>query len=130
MSFGTPRRALPLRECCDGTTEADCSRRMTTRRKIAARNARSFAPRVVPAGDAAQMLELAEDFDADANLAAQRIADEVRAARVEGITDVVAAIVTVTVHFEAADAVQAAARRETISQLLLTSAGARGAGQR
>ncbi|MBS1134088.1 MAG: allophanate hydrolase subunit 1 [Burkholderiaceae bacterium] len=119
MSFGTPRRALPLRECCDGTTEADRSRRMTTRRKIAARNAKSFAPRVVPAGDAAQMLELAEDFDADANLAAQRIADEVRAAKIEGITDVVAAIVTVTVHFEAADAVQAVARREAISQLLL-----------
>jgi inhibitor of KinA len=67
------------------------------------------------------MLERAEDFDAEANSAAQRIADELRAARIDGVTDVVAAIVSVTVHFEAAELEEAAARREAISQQLLTA---------
>ncbi len=84
---------------------------------------RRFTPRVVPAGDSALMLELAEELDLDANARARRIAEEVRAAAPEGITDVIAAIVTVTVHFEAADAAQAGARREAVRELLLAALG-------
>ncbi|HTN50051.1 MAG TPA: 5-oxoprolinase subunit PxpB [Burkholderiaceae bacterium] len=78
-----------------------------------------FATRVVPAGDSAQMLELADEIDLEDNARARRIADSIRAAPLEGVTDVIAAIATVTVHFEAADAAQAAARREAISFMLL-----------
>jgi inhibitor of KinA len=121
VRIANPHTAAVQRRAPSDVTYGSRNRRMTTRRKNAARSSKSLSPRVVPAGDGAQMLELAEDFDADANLAVQRIADEVRAAKVEGVTDVVVAIVTVTVHFEATDAVQAAARREAISQLLLTA---------
>ena len=80
----------------------------------------AFTPRVVPAGDAAQMLELARDFDPHANAMARRVAEEVRAARLAGITDVVAAIVTVTVHFDAQG--DAPARmRDTVSRLLMAA---------
>lgn len=93
---------------------------MTTRSR-STKGRRRFTPRVVPAGDSAQMLELAEDLDPDANAVARRVAATVRSARLEGITDVVAAIVTVTVHFEAIDAAQATARREAVSNLLLAA---------
>lgn len=84
---------------------------------------RRFTPRVVPAGDSALMLELAEELDLEANARARRVADEVRAAAPEGMTDVIAAIVTVTVHFEATDAAQAGARREALRELLLAALG-------
>ncbi|MCX7892853.1 MAG: 5-oxoprolinase subunit PxpB [Burkholderiales bacterium] len=90
-------------------------------RRDATGGRRRFAPRVVPAGDSALMLELAEDLDLDANATARHVAEEVRAAGLEGITDVVAAIVTVTVHFQAASAAQAAARREAVGHLLLAA---------
>lgn len=93
---------------------------MTTRSR-STKGRRRFTPRVVPAGDSAQMLELAEDLDLDANALARRVAAIVRAAGGEGITDVVAAIVTVTVHFESNDAAQATARREAVSDLLLAA---------
>lgn len=91
---------------------------MTTRNRAAASGGR-FAPRVLAAGDGALMLELAEEVDLAANDVAQRIADAVREAGVEGVTDVVAAIATVTVHFDAADAVQAASRRAALGDLLM-----------
>jgi KipI family sensor histidine kinase inhibitor len=93
---------------------------MSTRSR-SAENRKRFAPRVVPVGDSALMLELAEDLDLDANAAARRVAAEVREAGLEGITDVVAAIVTVTVHFAAKGAAQAAARREAVGHLLLAA---------
>jgi inhibitor of KinA len=74
--------------------------------------------RVVAAGDGAQMLELADTLDLDANQVAQRVAEHVRAADLEGVTDVVAAIVTVTVFFTADTAAQAAVRRARITQSL------------
>jgi inhibitor of KinA len=91
---------------------------MTTRSRSGSKRNR-FTPRVVPAGDSAQMLELAEILDLEANALAGRIAQRVRASGLDGITDVVAAIATVTVHFEAQDAAQAALRREAISSLLI-----------
>jgi KipI family sensor histidine kinase inhibitor len=93
---------------------------MSTRPR-ASGNSKRFAPRVVPSGDSALMLELAEETDLAANAAARRVAAEVRAAGLEGITDVVAAIVTVTVHFTAKDAAQASARREAVGHLLLAA---------
>jgi inhibitor of KinA len=80
-----------------------------------------FAPRVQATGDAAVMLELSDTLDLEANALAGRVADRVRAAAPEGVTDVVPGIVTVVVHFEAADAQQAAARREAIGALLRES---------
>jgi KipI family sensor histidine kinase inhibitor len=93
---------------------------MSTRSR-SAENRRRFAPRVVPVGDSALMLELAEDVDLAANATARRVAAEVRDAGLEGITDVVAAIVTVTVHFAAKSAAQAASRREAVGHLLLAA---------
>jgi len=86
-----------------------------------AEDRRRFTPRVVPVGDSALMLELAEDVDLAANATARRVAAEVRDAGLDGITDVVAAIVTVTVHFAAKGAAEAAARREAVSHLLLAA---------
>jgi len=80
-----------------------------------------FVPRVVPAGDSALMLELAAELDLEANAMAHRIADEVRAARLDGVTDVIAAIVTVTVYFRAESAAQAAARRAVIIDFLMAA---------
>src|SRR5262245_33732801 len=81
----------------------------------------AFAPRVVPAGDSALMLELAAELDLDANATAHIIANDVRNAQLDGVTDVVAAIVTVTVYFGAATAVQAAARRAAIIDFLMAA---------
>lgn len=92
-----------------------------TPRSRSAENRKRFAPRVVPVGDGALMLELAEDVDLAANAKARRVAAEVRGAGLEGITDVVAAIVSVTVHFAAKGAAQAAARREAVGHLLLAA---------
>lgn len=78
-----------------------------------------FTPRVVPAGDGALLLELATDVDLDANAVAQRVADRMRRARLDGVTDIVAGIVTVAVHFTADDATQAAARRDAVTRRLL-----------
>lgn len=80
-----------------------------------------FVPRVVPAGDSALMLELADHLDLDANAAARAIADDVRKARLDGVSDVVAAIVTVTVHFRAETAEQAARRRAAITDFMMAA---------
>jgi KipI family sensor histidine kinase inhibitor len=82
----------------------------------------TFAPRVVPAGDSAQMLELGDTLDLAANQRAQRVVDQLRAGALDGVTDIVAGIVTVTVHFAAQSAQEAAARREAVSHALLTAA--------
>ncbi|GIK84991.1 MAG: allophanate hydrolase [Betaproteobacteria bacterium] len=80
-----------------------------------------FAPRVVPVGDAAVMLELADAIDLAANERAQRVAAMVRVAEVDGVTDVVGAIATVTVHFSALTADQARSLRARLHDLLLTA---------
>ena len=73
----------------------------------------------MPLGDGAVMAELADTIDLDANAAAHRIAAEVRSRAPAWVTDVVPAIVTVTVHFAAATARDAALRREQASGMLL-----------
>jgi KipI family sensor histidine kinase inhibitor len=90
---------------------------MSTRRPSA--DVARFSPRVLPAGDGAQMLVLSEELDLEANRRAQRVAARVRAAALEGATDVVAAIVTVTVYFTAQTAAQAAERRAQVTDALL-----------
>jgi inhibitor of KinA len=80
-----------------------------------------FAPRVVPAGDSALMLELAAELDLEANAAAHAIADDVRKAQLDGVTDVVAAIVTVTVFFRAETSAEAAARRAAVIDFLMAA---------
>jgi inhibitor of KinA len=82
----------------------------------------AFAPRVVPAGDSAQMLELGESLDLTANLLAQRVVDQLRDGALDGVTDIVAGIVTVTVYFTAQSAQEAAQRREAVSHALLAAA--------
>ncbi len=91
-----------------------------TARRAALRSAR-FEPRVVAAGDGALMLEIADHFDEAANARAGRIAERLRAARLDGVTDVVAGIVTVTVCFDAQDAGTAAARRRALGESLLAA---------
>jgi len=78
-----------------------------------------YAPRVLPAGDGAQMLVLSEELDLAANRRAQRVAGRIRAAGLEGVSDVIAAIVTVTVYFEAETAAQAAQRRARVTAALI-----------
>lgn len=80
-----------------------------------------FAPHVAPSGDSALLLELAAQFDLTANEAARAIGDDVRAAGLDGVTDVVAAIVTVTVHFRASTAEEAATRRAAIGDFLMAA---------
>lgn len=79
----------------------------------------AFAPRVLPLGDGAVMAELAGALDLDANAAAHRIAADVRRNAPEWVVDVVPAIVTVTLHFAAASAADAAAHRNGATRLLL-----------
>jgi inhibitor of KinA len=78
-----------------------------------------FAPRVVPLGDGAVMVELADALHLDANAAAHRIAADVRRNAPEWVVDVVPALVTVTVHFAAATAADASAHRNGATRLLL-----------
>jgi inhibitor of KinA len=73
----------------------------------------------MPLGDGAVMAELADRVDLDANAAAHRIAADVRRRAPAWVTDVVPAIVTVTVHFTAASAHDAALRRAQASGMLL-----------
>jgi KipI family sensor histidine kinase inhibitor len=78
-----------------------------------------LAPRVVPLGDGAVMAELAGTLDLDANAAAHRIAADVRRNAPEWVVDVMPALVTVTVHFAAETATDAAAHRNGATRLLL-----------
>jgi len=73
----------------------------------------------MPLGDGAVMAELAEVADLDANAAAHHVAAEVRRRAPAWVTDVIPAIVTVTVLFAAASAREAQERREQASSLLL-----------
>lgn len=92
---------------------------MSSRPRPGAKTDAGFAPRVVPLGDSAVMVELAGDLDLDANAAAHRIAAHVRRNAPEWVVDVVPALVTVTVQFAAATAADASARRNGATRLLL-----------
>jgi inhibitor of KinA len=78
-----------------------------------------FAPRVMPLGDGAVMAELADAVDLDANAWAHRVAALVRSRAPSWVTDVIPAIVTVTVHFSATTAREAAERRGQAERMLL-----------
>ncbi len=91
---------------------------MSSRPNSSAKASRRFAPRVVPLGDGAVMAELADSVDLDANAAAHRVAADMRAQAPAWIVDVVPAIVTVTVHFTAGTAREAAGRRDRASRML------------
>jgi inhibitor of KinA len=92
---------------------------VSSRARIGGSTKPRFSPRVVPLGDGAVMAELADTLDLDANAAARRIAAHVRRNAPEWVVDVVPAIVTVTVHFAAATATDASARRNGATRLLL-----------
>jgi len=83
---------------------------------------KGFAPRLVPLGDRAILLELAADLDLAANAVARRVAAEIRRHGTQWIADVVPGLVTVTVHFEAVSVAEAAERRAGLERLLLEAA--------
>jgi KipI family sensor histidine kinase inhibitor len=89
---------------------------------------RDALPRVSPLGDSAVLLTLAAALDLDANALARSVAGDVRARNLPWVTDVVPALVTVAVRFDARTAREAAERRATLERLLL-DAFARAAGQ-
>jgi KipI family sensor histidine kinase inhibitor len=76
-------------------------------------------PRVAAVGDSAVALTLADTLDLDANGSAQRIAVEMRARHLPWVTDVVPALTTVTVYFDARTRRQAVARRASLASTLL-----------
>lgn len=76
-----------------------------------------FRARIVPLGDSAVMAELAEPLDLAANAEAHRIAEHVRRRAPVWVTDVVPALVTVTVHFTCTGG-EARVRREAAAELL------------
>ena len=86
-------------------------------------------PRVAPLGDGAVLLTVADALDLDANALARRVAVEIRGRGLEWVTDVIPALVTVTVCFDARTAREAGERRATLERALLEAldraAGAR-----
>jgi KipI family sensor histidine kinase inhibitor len=76
-------------------------------------------PTVAPLGDGAVLLTIAETMDLGANALARSVAAELRARRLDWITDVVPALATVAVYFDARTAGEAAAHRATVNRLLL-----------
>jgi len=90
---------------------------------------RNALPRVSPLGDSAVLLTLAECLDLEANALASRVARDIRGRGLPWVSDVVPALVTVAVHFEARTVREAEARRAKLERLLLQSlARAAGAG--
>lgn len=90
---------------------------MSARRK----RGKSAKPRVSPLGDSAVLLTLADEFDPDANAWAPRIAAHIRSRGLDWVTDVVPALVTVAVRFDARTAREAQERRTEVERLLLDS---------
>ncbi len=76
-------------------------------------------PKVSPLGDGAVLLTLADALELDANALARRVALDIRSRRFGWITDVVPALVTVTVCFDARTAREAGERRATLERILL-----------
>jgi len=82
------------------------------------RSEKRFEPKVLPLGDTALLVVLAETLDPDANALARRVALEVKARRLGWVTDVIPALVTVAVHFAARTAAEAAERRTALERLV------------
>ena len=80
---------------------------------------RRAGPRVSPLGDGAVLLTLADALELDANALARRVALEIRGHRLEWVTDVIPALVTVAVCFDARTAREAGERRATLERMLL-----------
>ena len=76
-------------------------------------------PSVTPLGDSAVLLTLTHILDLDANALARGVALDIRARRMPWVTEVIPALVTVAVCFEARTAREAAERRATLERLLL-----------
>lgn len=81
-------------------------------------------PAVGPLGDGAVLLTAAEALDLDANALVRRVAAAIRGRGLEWVTDVVPALVTVAVYFDARTAREAAERRALLERLLLGAAAA------
>jgi KipI family sensor histidine kinase inhibitor len=74
---------------------------------------------VTPLGDSAVLLTLAGQLDLAANALAQSVARDMRARALPWVTDIVPALVTLAVHFEARTVREAAERRARLKRLLL-----------
>lgn len=90
---------------------------------------RRAGPTVAPLGDGAVLLTVADALDLDANALARRVARDIRARELGWVTDVIPALVTVAVCFDARTAREAGERRATLERMLLEAleraAGAR-----
>ncbi len=78
-----------------------------------------IGPIVAPLGDSAVLLSVSDGMDLDANALARRVATAIRGRRLEWVTDVIPALVTVAVCFDARTAREAAERRATLERVLL-----------
>jgi KipI family sensor histidine kinase inhibitor len=74
---------------------------------------------VAPLGDGAVLLTVAGALDLDANALARRVALDIRERGLAWVTDVVPALVTVAVCFDARTAREAAERRAALERMLL-----------
>ena len=77
---------------------------------------------VAPLGDRAVLLTVADALDLDANAVARRVAMDIRSRGLGWVVDVVPALVTVAVQFDASTAREAAERRAALERLLLDAA--------
>ena len=80
-------------------------------------------PRVSALGDGAVLLTIADTLDLDANALARRVALEIRGPALEWVTDVIPALVTVAVCFDARTAREAGERRAMLERMLLDALG-------
>lgn len=87
------------------------------------RAGKRVGPTVTPLGDSAVLLTVAEHLDLDANALARRVATAIRQRGLAWVTDVIPALVTVAVCFDARTAREAAERRAALERLLLEAAG-------
>ena len=90
---------------------------------------RRAGPRVSPLGDGAILLTVVDALELEANALARRVALEIRGHGLAWVTDVIPALVTVAVCFDARTAREAGERRATLERMLLEAldraAGAR-----
>jgi allophanate hydrolase subunit 1 len=74
---------------------------------------------VAPLGDGAVLLTVAGALYPDANALARRVALDIRGRGLAWVTDVIPALVTVAVCFDARTALEASERRATLERMLL-----------
>jgi inhibitor of KinA len=80
---------------------------------------RRTGPTVSPLGDGAVLLTVADALDLDANALARAVALDIRGRGLDWVTDVIPALVTVAVCFDARTAREAGERRATLERMLL-----------